>query len=144
VAVKPSFCSAFARRRCLVVADGFYEWRKTGKGKVPVYITLRSKRLFALAGLYENWTAPDGQEIRTCTIITTDSNDLVMPMHNRMPVILHEDVEDRWLDPDEHDRTRLQALLKPYPAEEMDAYDVNPIVNNTRNDAPDCIAPAAK
>jgi putative SOS response-associated peptidase YedK len=93
-AEKPSFRNAFAMRRCLVVADGFYEWRKTGKGKVPVFITLKSKRLFGLAGPYEYWTAPDGQEIRTCTIITTNSNDLVRPMHDRMPVILPEDVED--------------------------------------------------
>jgi putative SOS response-associated peptidase YedK len=142
VAEKPSFRYAFASRRCLVVADGFYEWRKTGKGKVPVYITLKSKRLFGLAGLYENWTAPDGQEIRTCTIITIDSNDLVRPIHDRMPVILPEDAEDHWLNPHEHDRVRLQALLQSYPSEEMDAYDVSTVVNNTRHDAPDCIEPA--
>ena len=144
VAEKPSFRSAFAKRRCLVVADGFYEWRKTGKGKVPVYITLRSKRPFGFAGLYEHWKAPDGKEIRTCTIITTDSNELVRPIHDRMPVILPKAVEDRWLDPGEHDRGRLQALLQPYPSEEMDAYDVTTVVNNTRHDAPDCIAPAVK
>ena len=104
VAEKPSFRSAFAKHRCLVVADGFYEWRKAGKGKVPVYISLKSKRPFGFAGLYEHWKAPDGKEIRTCTIITTDSNDLVRPIHDRMPVILPEDAEDRWLDPGEHDR----------------------------------------
>lgn len=143
VAEKPSFRSAFAKHRCLVVADGFYEWRKVGKSKVPVYIYLRSKRPFGFAGLYEHWKAPDGKETRTCTIITTGSNELVRPIHDRMPVILPEDAEDHWLDPGEHDRGRLQALLKPYPSEEMDAYDVAPVVNNTRHDAPDCIAPAS-
>lgn len=83
-----------------------------------------------------------GKEIRNCTIITTDSNDLVRPIHDRMPVILPQDAEDRWLDPGEHDREQLQSFLKPYPAEEMDAYDVTAIVNNTRHDAPDCIIPA--
>jgi putative SOS response-associated peptidase YedK len=142
VAEKPSFRNAFEKRRCFVVADGFYEWRKTGKGKVPVYITLRSKSLFGLAGLYEIWIAPDGQEIRTCTIITTDSNDLVRPFHARMPVILPQDAEDRWLDPRENDRVHLQALLRSYPAEEMDAYDVATVVNSTRHDEPDWIEPA--
>jgi putative SOS response-associated peptidase YedK len=144
VAKKPSFRSAFARHRCLVVADGFYEWRKMGKAKVPVYISLKSRRLFGFAGLYEHWRSPDGKEIRTCTIITTDSNDLVRPIHDRMPVVLPEDAEDLWLNTDEHDRGRLLALLNLYPAEEMDAYDVTTVVNNTRHDAPDCIAPAAK
>jgi putative SOS response-associated peptidase YedK len=110
---------------------------------VPVYITLTSKKLFGFAGLYDNWTAPDGQEIRTCTIITINSNDLARPIHDRMPVILPEDAEDRWLDPNEHDHELLQSFLKPYPAEEMDAYDVSNVVNSTRHDAPDCITPAS-
>lgn len=143
VAEKPSFRNAFAKRRCLVVADGFYEWPKTAKGKVPVYITLKTKGLFGIAGLYDIWTAPDGQEIRTCTIITIDSNDLVRPFHDRMPVILPRDAEDRWLNLGEQDCKQLQSLLKPYPAEEMNAYVVTPFVNNTRHDAPDCITPAS-
>jgi len=142
IAEKPSFRSAFAKHRCIVVADGFYEWRKTGKGKVPVYITLKSKRLFGIAGLYDIWTTPDGQAIRTCTIITTNSNDLVRPFHDRMPAILPKDAEDRWLDPGEHDYKQLQSFLKLYPSEEMDAYDVTTMVNNTRHDALDCITPA--
>jgi putative SOS response-associated peptidase YedK len=143
VAEKPSFRSAFAKRRCLVVADGFYEWRKAGKSKVPVYIFLKSKEPFGFAGLYEYWKAPDGKEIRTCTIITTDSNDLVRPIHDRMPVILPKGVEDRWLDPGENNRERLQAFLKPYPAGEMDAYDVTTIVNNASHDTRDCITSAS-
>lgn len=142
LAEKPSFRSAFAKRRCLVVADGFYEWRPSGKRKVPVYIFLKSKKPFGIAGLYENWKTPDGKNLRTFTIITTDSNDLVRPIHDRMPVIVPADAEDCWLDPGEGSRERLQALLVPYPAEEMDAYDVTPVVNSASHDAPDCILPA--
>jgi putative SOS response-associated peptidase YedK len=143
VAEKPSFRNAFAKRRCLVVADGFYEWRPAGKRKVPVYIFLKSKKPFSFAGLYEIWKTPEGKELRTCTIITTGANDLVRPIHDRMPVILPEGVEDRWLDPTEASRERLQAFLTPYPAGEMAAYDVTPVVNNTGHDAPDCILPTA-
>lgn len=142
VAEKPSFRSAFAKRRCLVVADGFYEWRPEGKRKVPVYIFLKSKKPFGFAGLYENWKDPGGREIRTCTIITTEANDLVRPIHDRMPVILSEGAEDRWLDPAEGSRERLQAILTPYPAGEMAAFDVTSIVNSAAHDAPDCITPA--
>jgi putative SOS response-associated peptidase YedK len=141
LAEKPSFCDAFAKRRCLVVADGFFEWRPAGKRKMPVYIFLKAKKPFGIAGLYETWKSPGGNELRTCTIITTDANDLVRPLHDRMPVILPEDVADRWLDPAES-RLMLQSFLKPYPADEMAAYDVSPVVNNTRHDAPDCILPA--
>jgi putative SOS response-associated peptidase YedK len=144
LAEKPSFRSAFEKRRCLVVADGFYEWRPAGKRKVPVYIFLKSKKPFGIAGLYESWKASDGKELRTCTIITTDANDLLRPFHDRMPVIVPADAEDRWLDCGGGSRGRLQALLAPYPADEMDAYDVAPIVNSASHDAPDCIAPASK
>ena len=144
LAEKPSFRNAFAKRRCLVVADGFYEWRPAGKRRVPVYIFLKSKKPFGFAGLYERWKAPDGNEIHTCTIITTDANDLVRPIHDRMPVIVSADAEDRWLDPGEGSRERLQSLLTPYPSGEMDAYDVNSIVNSPSHDTPDCIAPASK
>ena len=143
LAERPSFRKAFAKRRCLIVADGFFEWRPAGKHKIPVYIFLKSKAPFGLAGLYETWKAPDGREIRTCTIITTDANDLVRPAHNRMPAILPRDVEDRWLDPEERSRERLLSLLKPYPAGEMAAHDVSPIMNNACHEAPDCILPAA-
>jgi putative SOS response-associated peptidase YedK len=144
VAEKPSFRTAFTRRRCLIVADGFYEWRPAGKRKIPVYIFLKSKKPFGFAGLYETWKTPEGKELRTCTIITTDANDLIRPIHDRMPVILPGDVEDRWLDPQEGSRERLLSLLKPYPAGEMAAYEVSPVVNNAAHDAPDCILPASK
>ncbi len=142
LAVKPSFRYAFAKRRCLVVADGFFEWRPEGKRKVPVYISLKSKKPFGIAGLYDTWKSPDGNELRTCTIITTDANDLVRPFHDRMPVILPGDVEDRWLNPAEASCEKLLSCLKPYPSGEMTAYDVSPVVNDTRHDAPDCILPA--
>lgn len=142
LAEKPSFRRAFAKRRCLVAADGFYEWRRAGRRKVPVYIFLKSRKPFGFAGLYETWEAPDGQEIRTCTIITTEANDLVRPIHDRMPVIVPGPLEDLWLDPAAKDRGLLESVLVPYPAEEMDAYDVTPAVNNASHDAPDCILPA--
>lgn len=144
LAEKPSFRQAFARRRCLVVADGFYEWRSAGKRKVPVYIFLKSRTPFGFAGLYETWKAPDGTQIRTCTIITTEANDLLRPIHDRMPVILPERVEGDWLDPAETRLERLQSLLRPFPPDKMDAYDVTPVVNNAAHDAPDCILPAPR
>lgn len=144
LAEKPSFRQAFARRRCLVVADGFYEWRSAGKRKVPVYIFLKSRTPFGFAGLYETWKAPDGTVIRTCTIITTEANDLLRPIHDRMPVILPERVEGDWLDPAETRLERLQSLLRPFPPDEMDAYEVTPVVNNAAHDTPDCILPAPK
>ena len=105
-------------------------------------INFISKKPFGFAGLYESWRAPDGREIRTCAIITTDANDLVRPVHDRMPVILPERAEDIWLDPSETDLERLRSLLGPLPPDEMDAYDVTPAVNNAAHDAPDCIRPA--
>ncbi len=142
LAVKPSFRGAFAKRRCLIAADGFYEWRRAGRRKVPVYLFLRSRKPFGFAGLYEVWKAPDGREIRTCTIVTTGANDLVRPIHDRMPVIVPAALEDRWLDCAERDRGLLESVLTPYPAGEMDAYEVTPSVNNAAHDGPDCILPA--
>jgi putative SOS response-associated peptidase YedK len=144
LAEKPSFRQAFARRRCLVVADGFYEWRSAGKRKVPVYIFLKSRTPFGFAGLYETWIAPDGTQIRTCTIITTEANDLLRPIHDRMPVILPERVEGDWLDPAENRLEWLQSLLRPFPPDKMDAYDVTPVVNHAAHDAPDCILPVPR
>ena len=142
LAVKPSFRGAFAKRRCLIAADGFYEWRQAGRRKVPVYVFLKSREPFGFAGLYEVWKAPDGREIRTCTIVTTGANDLVRPIHDRMPVIVPVALEDRWLDCAERDRGLLESVLTPYPAGEMDAYEVTPAVNNAAHDGPDCIRPA--
>ena len=116
---KPSFRDAFKKRRCLIIADGFYEWKKEGKSKAPLYYYFKSGRPFGFAGLYETWTSPDRKQINTCTIITTDANELIKPIHDRMPVILPKDKERLWLDSDLVDASTLLSILKSYPAEEM-------------------------
>ena len=116
---KPSFRDAFKKRRCLIIADGFYEWKKEGKSKIPQYFYLKSGQPFGFAGLYETWTSPDKKEINTCTIITTDANELINPVHDRMPVILPRDKERLWLDSDLVEASTLLSILKSYPAEEM-------------------------
>lgn len=118
---KPSFKDAFQRRRCLIVADGFYEWKREGGKKMPLYYYLKSGRPFGFAGLYETWISPDKKEINTCVIITTDANELIAPVHDRMPVILSHEQEKAWLAGDVADVEYLKSILKPYPAEEMDS-----------------------
>jgi putative SOS response-associated peptidase YedK len=141
VAEKPAFRAAFRRRRCLVVADGFYEWQKLNGGKQPYFIRMRDGRPFAFAGLWEHWQGTDGSEIESCTLLTTQPNDLVRPLHNRMPVILHPKDYELWLDPQAQQAEALQPLLGAYPSEEMDAYAVSRFVNNPRNDDARCIEP---
>jgi len=136
------FRGPFKGRRCLVPASGFYEWRQTGQDKQPYYIRLQSGELFAFAGLYDIWRDADGQELYTYTIITTTPNDLVAPIHNRMPAILRSDDEDVWLDK-ETDPARLLSLLAPYPAGEMEAYQVSRAVNNPANEGAKLMQPAA-
>src|SRR5262245_43399206 len=140
---KAVFKEAFQQRRCLVVADGFYEWQKTGAAREPVFIRLKSGRGFGFAGLYENWTSPDGENIRTCTIITTEPNEVTRTIHDRMPVIIPKDQEDRWLDPGCQDPEALLALLRPYPGEEMETCQVSTLVNSPTNDSPECIVPSS-
>src|ERR1051326_7982322 len=113
LAEKPSFKRLLRSRRCLIVADGFYEWKKEGKGKVPMFITLEDQEPFAFAGLWDSWRDPDGQQIRTCTIITTEANELMAPIHNRMPVILPAQAREEWLDPSIREEQVLLPLLKP-------------------------------
>lgn len=143
LAEKPSFKAAYKRRRCLVLADGFYEWKKEpgSKTKTPMYLQLESQQPFAFAGLWESWHNGDGSHILSCTIITTGPNQLVAPIHNRMPVILPPAAYADWLDPAERDPAGLQSLLQPYPAEAMTAHPVSRAVNNPRNDTPECITP---
>ncbi len=145
LAEKPAFRSAFRRRRCLVLADGFFEWQKQAgsKAKIPTYIRLSSEKPFAFAGLWEQWNSIDGSTILSCTIITTEPNEMMKGIHNRMPVILPEDAYQSWLDPAEKQPDQLSALLQPYPAELMAAYPVSTLVNNPRNDLPQCVAPIA-
>jgi putative SOS response-associated peptidase YedK len=166
VAEKPAFRAAVKRRRCLILADGFYEWQRTGKTKQPYYFYLpvpallnpdltsaissnpqptqggeTNRQLFALAGLWEHWQDADGNEVESCTILTTAANALLATMHDRMPVILHSEDYDRWLDPTIQSVESLRSLFDPYPAEEMDCYPVSSSVNTARFDTPDCIQP---
>ena len=139
VAGKPSFRAAFKRRRCLIPADGFYEWKREGKTKQPYLITLREERPFAFAGLWERWRADDGSEIESCTIITTEANLRMRELHDRMPVILPENVYDVWLDKDLREPEALKPILVPYPDDEITFRPVSTFVNNARNDSPQCI-----
>jgi putative SOS response-associated peptidase YedK len=125
LAQKPSFKNAFAKRRCLIPADGFYEWKKEGNKKVPYYFGLKSGSPLYFAGLYEKWIAPDQKQVETCAIITTQANDRVAPVHDRMPVIVPKVAHELWLNPDIKDPPELPDILKPYPAEEMDCEPVD-------------------
>lgn len=135
---KPAFRSAFRQRRCLVPADGFYEWQKVGRKKQPFYFHLRDGGPFAFAGLWEHWQKDADQAIESCTLLTTDANDLVRPLHDRMPVILAPEDYERWLDPGTA-IPQLEALLRPYPGDAMTAYPVSVQVNNPRNEGPACV-----
>jgi putative SOS response-associated peptidase YedK len=140
LAEKPSFSRLLRSKRCLVVADGFYEWRKENGSKTPMYITLKSGAPFAFAGLWDQWKNAEGQQIRTCTIITTNPNNVLVPIHNRMPAILAPDAYELWLDPEMHDQEALSHWLAPYPAEEMTARPVSRLVNDPKHDSPELIA----
>src|SRR5215470_10325551 len=124
LAEKPSFKQALARRRCLIPADGFYEWKSEAATRTPMYIQMRDHRLFAFAGLWEEWKAPDGTPLRTCAIITVPANRIMSDIHERMPAILQAGEEALWLDPTVKDPPRLLSLLKPYGDEDMEAYSV--------------------
>jgi putative SOS response-associated peptidase YedK len=135
---KPAFRSAFCARRCLVVADGFYEWQKLGARKQPHLIRFRDGRPFGFAGLWERWRGAGGEGIESCTIITTEANDLLAPIHDRMPVILDSGDYGLWLDPAVTDTNRVTNLLRPSDSSRMEAYPVSLFVNNPANDEPAC------
>jgi len=141
LAEKPSFKGAYKYKRCLILVDGFYEWQKVAgqKAKVPHYIFMQSRQPFAFAGLWSDWESPDGSRVKTCTIITTEPNKLMKPIHKRMPVILPPSTYRQWLDPKA--RTDLQSLLLSYPAEGMEAHPVSTLVNNAANDRAECVVP---
>ena len=143
VADKPSFRAAFRRRRCLVLADGFYEWQRTGSRKRPMRIALRSREPFAFAGIWSMWKDPEGNSIPTCAIITTSANELLRPIHHRMPVILPREMEGCWLDRSIQDTTELRGVLTAYPDHAMGTYEVSTLVNSVANDGPDLIARVA-
>jgi len=143
VAEKPGFRRSFRKQRCLVVADGFYEWRAIpgAKRKIPMRIKLRSDELFAFAGLWDAWKSPDGKEPRAFAIVTTAPNSLMAKIHGRMPVILRRQDEAAWLDPKFQDKGKLLKLLAPYPDEDaMEAFEVSTVVNSPANDRPECLA----
>ena len=138
IAEKPAFRAALRRRRCLVPADGFYEWQGTGRRKQPYFIHLRDDSLFAFAGLWESWEGADHSHLETCTMITGEPNELMRPIHDRMPIILSPVDYPRWLDA-EQPPERLQELLKPFPAEAMEAYPVSTLVNSPSHEDAKCI-----
>jgi len=140
VAEKPSFRKAFTHRRCLVLADGFYEWKREGTKKQPYYIRMKDHRPFAFAGLWERWEKKD-PPIESCSLITIGPNTVMEPIHHRMPVILATTRYSEWLDVSLHETERLNRLLRPFPPEEMEAYPVSLMVNNPRNDYPECVLP---
>ncbi len=138
VAEKPSFRKAFKERRCLVLADGFYEWQNTNGGKQPFYIRMEDRSPFAFAGLWESW-GKHGEEIRSCTSLTTDANRLVGEIHRRMPVIVPPENYELWLDPDVREAELLLDLLRSYPDDAMEAYPVSRFVNSPSNDGERCV-----
>lgn len=140
---KPSFRDGLRRRRCLVIGDSFYEWRKEpgGKTKTPLRITMKDQRPFGFAGIWDVWQSPDGSQLPTCTIITVPANELVAPIHDRMPAIIRPAEYRAWLEPTEHPADRMKPLLSPYPADQMKAQVVSRAVNNPKVDSRECIEP---
>ncbi len=143
VAEKPSFRVALRRRRCLIPATGFYEWKAVPGGKQPYNIQLVDGGLFAFAGLWERWQGGGGQAVESCTIIVTEANRAISPIHDRMPVILDPSDYKNWLDPQLQDAASLQPMLRPCPSNWINSYPVTPLVGNPKNDGPECVVPEA-
>jgi putative SOS response-associated peptidase YedK len=143
IAEKPSFRGSFKHKRCLIPVDGFYEWKVTPgvKTKTPHYIHMKDRKPFAFAGLWDEWRSPDGGEVRTCTIITTEPNELMSTLHNRMPVILHQKDYADWLDAAPRTPDSLLHLIQPFPAAKMSAYPVSTMVNTPNNDRAELVVP---
>jgi len=138
---KPAFCNLFRTKRCLIPADGFYEWKQTPKGKIPFRAALKDDALFGFAGLWDVWKNDKEEEIKSFTILTTVANSLLNQLHDRMPVILKKKDEERWLDLNVQDPNLLEPLLTPYSAQEMKLFEVSSIVNSWKNDVAECILP---
>ncbi|MYB84884.1 MAG: SOS response-associated peptidase [Chloroflexi bacterium] len=138
---RPSFRTALRERRCLIPADGFYEWWRGSGSRSPVRVTLASGEPFTFAGLWETWRDPNGDPVGSCTIITTQANELLRPIHDRMPVILPRDLESLWLDDEMRDTAALGSLLVPYDSGLMGLYEVSTLVNSAFNDGPELLAP---
>jgi putative SOS response-associated peptidase YedK len=139
---RASFKQLLARNRCLIPADGFYEWVRIGKGKIPMRVRMKDQKPFTMAGLWNLWRDPDGEMLYSFTIITTLANKLLRPIHNRMPLILDPLVAKQWLDPTSIDPRMISVVMQPFPSELMEAYEVSRLVNDPKNDSPACIDPA--
>jgi putative SOS response-associated peptidase YedK len=143
IAEKPSFRGSLKYKRCLILADGFYEWKanQNQKTKTPYFIHMKNREPFAFAGLWDEWNSPDGGSIRTCTIITTEPNELMSSLHNRMPVILNQKDYDKWLDPTPQSSGDLLPLIQPFSTSKMAAHAVSTLVNKPSNDVAECVVP---
>jgi putative SOS response-associated peptidase YedK len=141
VATNKTFREAFESSRCLIAADGFFEWSRQGAEKKPFYVRLRSGKPMGFAGLYNTWTSPEGEQLHTCAIITTDANELIVPLHERMPAITPEEKFALWLDPSVRDKETLLPLLKPFPSELIELYPVTPKMNSYKFNDPENIRP---
>ena len=140
VAEKPTFREAFKKHRCLIPVDGFYEWQKQKEGKKPYFIHMTDKQPFALGGIWDTWTSPQGKVLESCSILTTAPNEVVKPIHKRMPLIIEPKDFDLWLDPTILEPDKVKSLLKPYTASAMTAYPLSTFVNSPRNQGEQCIA----
>jgi putative SOS response-associated peptidase YedK len=142
IAEKPSFRDSFKYRRCIIIADGFYEWQGTGSDKKPFFICMKDEQPFGMAGLFDYWTNPKGEKEITCTIVTTEANEVMAPIHHRMPVILSPNDYDQWLNPEETNTEKIKILMKPCDPELLATRQVGLLVNNPRNNTEECINPA--
>lgn len=138
---KPAFRTAIRYRRCIIPANGFFEWKEEGGKKQPLYVRMMDGAIMGFAGIWDHWKNPEGETLETCSILTTASNRLIQPLHERMPVILHPAEYDLWLEREVTDPERLKPLYQPYPADLMEMFPVSTLVNNPRNDSPECIEP---
>ena len=138
---KPSFRLAFKKRRCLIPATGYYEWKREGSNKTPMFIHLKDEKIFGMAGLWERWTSPSGEQINSFTIITIAANDWLKPVNDRMPVIIPKDQVALWLDSTGRSEDDLMHMLKPYDADLMEKHKVSSVVNSPKNDSPENIIP---
>lgn len=138
---KPAFRQAIRSRRCIVPASGFFDWATTPTGKIPHYVTMRDGSPLAFAGIWESWKTPEGEPLETCAILTTAANNLIAPIHDRIPVILHPTEFDHWLDRSLNNPEKLQRFYQPYPAELLQEWEVSTIVNNASHETPETIAP---
>jgi putative SOS response-associated peptidase YedK len=144
IAEKPSFRNPFKSKRCLIIADGFYEWQGSGADKRPFYICMKDEKPFGMAGIYDYWKNPKGVKIITCAIITTEANKVMAPIHHRMPVIIGPEDYDTWLDPAETDTSKMLTLLKPCDPDLLKTFEVGLEVNNPRNNSEGLIMPAER